>query len=574
MNEFLEKAEEFLSEGRDLKAREIILRHRLRPGQTAEEYFRWGSLCEALGLKAQAAECYDLAISRDPDNSRYLMARAEVAYEMEDLPRAATLFYRVLRLADSQTVRRKLAQVLRELGRPGAAAAVAGPLEAGFQETPLRYFPPNLGDRELEPLRTLFRGRPLHAEMQITVYGRTALVIRDGAPTSEKLSRHLLGRTYLVYFPLTEDNRLHSAYFVIALPEREVDRNRRNRGWLAIKAEAVKKEALSVWHRARAWGLEGALERVNPFRYRLWFFFSEPVYFLWVRRFFETLKERLPFPGEGIFYSYEIGTRGEGVGWLEKGFELPLGIHPATLERSLFVDSEGVPHPEQLSFLKRIRPISPGAVREFCRRSTPVILPEGDPPELKRLRRSCAIVDLVIRRAEAGRRLSREEKLTVMLSVGFLRNGRELVHRILSGTPDYSYTRLERMFRGIPRNPISCIKLESWFRDFVMDTPCGCVFGRILRGRYPSPLLHVDPHLVPGRTDRLTLAYSSPAELAGIYLHTRERLCHLEDELREYLRRHSGRLRAGDYFVFLEGDRVAVRRRKGRTPSPDGDDVF
>ena len=145
MNEFLEKAERFLSEGQDGRARDLILRHRLRPGQTAEEYFRWGALCETLRLKLQAAECYDFAISRDPDNTRYLLARAEVACELGELRRAATLFQRVLRLADSQTVRQKLARVFLELGRPGAAAAVAGPLESVSTETPLRYYPPNLG---------------------------------------------------------------------------------------------------------------------------------------------------------------------------------------------------------------------------------------------------------------------------------------------------------------------------------------------------------------------------------------------------------------------------------------------
>ncbi len=560
--EALKEAERLLAEGLSGKARDLVLRWRLKPSQSAEEYFRWGALCETLGLNKQAAECYDLAISRDPENPRYLMARAEVAYELGELPRAATLFQRVLRLADSQTVRRKLAQVLRELGRPGAAAAVAGPLGEGAPaETPLRYFPPNLGSRELEPFGVLFRGGPLHAELQLTSYGKAVPIIKEGPLSLEKISHHLLGRIYLLYFPLTEENRLYGAYMSIAFPEQEVDRNRRNRGFLSLKAEAVKREALSLWHRIQGWGLEGALERFTPFHYRLWFFFSEPIYFLWVRRFFETLKERLPFPGEGILYSYEIGTRGEGVGWREQGFELPLGIHPATLERSLFVDSEGVPYPEQLSFLKRICPISFEMVREFCRKSAPVSLPKDESRELLKLRRSCPVLDFVICRAEAGKHLSREEKLAVMLSVGFLKNGRRLVHRILSGTPDYSYARLERMFKGVPKNPISCAKLELWFRDFVLDRPCGCVFGEALKERYPSPLLHIDPELVPTRKERFTTGYSDPVELARVYLRLRENLTHLEDELREYLRQNPRKLRAGDYLIFLEGDKLVIRPR-------------
>ncbi len=560
--EALKEVEKLLAEGLSEKARDMVLRWRLRPGQSPEEYFRWGLLCEQLELKPQAAECYDLAISRDPDCSRYLLARAEVAYELGELPRAATLFQRVLRLADSQTVRQKLARVLTELGRPGAAAAVAGPFEEGpTTKTPLRYFPPNLGFRELEPFQRLFRGRPLHAELQLTSYGKPVPLIKEGSLSLNKISQHLLGRIYLLYFPLTEENKLFGAYLVIAFPQKDVDRNRRNRGFLSLKAEAVKREALSVWHRVQEWGLEGALERFTPFHYRLWFFFPEPIYFLWVRRFFKTLKERLPLPTEGIFYSFEIGTRGEGVGWREVGFELPLGIHPATLERSLFVDPEGHPYPEQLSYLKKIRPLSFNELRTFCRHSLPISFSLGVPSELSKLRQACPIIDYIIKRAEAGRYLRREEKLAIMLSVGFLKNGRKVMHRILSGTPDYNYHRIERMLQGVPKHPISCAKLEVWFRDFVLDRPCGCVFGKALKDRYPSPLLHLDPDLVPTLEDRLTLRYSDLPELGRVYLNIRERFSYVEDLLRKYLRGTRKKIRVGDYIISLEGERIAVRPR-------------
>lgn len=561
MNEFLKQAEKFLLEGRELKARQLILRYRFRPGQTAEDYFRWGVLCETLGLKLQAADCYELAISREPHEPRYLLARAEVAYELGELLRAEALFRRVLWLTESQSVRRKLAQVLRELGRPGAAAAVAGPSESVSRESPLRYFPPNLGPRELEPLRVLFRGRPLYAELHLTSYGKTALILKEGSLPQEKLSQHLLGRIFLLYFPLTEKKELYSAYLQVAFPEREVDRKRRSQAWLLMKSDSVKREALSVIKRARSWGLEGALERVSPYCYRVWFFFSEPVYFLWARRLLETLKERLPIPGQGLVYSWAIGTRAVGVGWREAGFELPLGVHPVTLERSLFVDLRGEPYPEQLSFLRKVQPLDFETIREFCRKSVSISVPEDEPRELKRLRRACPVLDFVIRRAEAGKHLSREEKLAIMLSVGFLKDGRRLLHRILSGTPDYSYHRTERMLRGIPQNPISCARLETWFRHLVLDRPCGCVFGKVLKERYPSPLLHVDPERVPTPRDRFTPEFSRPAELGQIYLHLRERLQYVENQLRRCLQESSPKLRVGRYILTLDGERIVVRLR-------------
>ena len=49
-------AEELLARGEEEKARALALRYRLVPGQTAEEYLRWGALCEDLALPRQALE--------------------------------------------------------------------------------------------------------------------------------------------------------------------------------------------------------------------------------------------------------------------------------------------------------------------------------------------------------------------------------------------------------------------------------------------------------------------------------------------------------------------------------------
>ena len=69
MNETLDKGEKFLSESQNGSAWDLILRDSLLPGQTAEKYFRWDALCETLGLKLQAADCYELAILREPNSS-------------------------------------------------------------------------------------------------------------------------------------------------------------------------------------------------------------------------------------------------------------------------------------------------------------------------------------------------------------------------------------------------------------------------------------------------------------------------------------------------------------------------
>ena len=95
----------------------------------------------------------------------------------------------------------------------------------------------------------------------------------------------------------------------------------------------------------------------------------------------------------------------------------------------------------------------------------------------------------------------------------------------------------------------------------MLDRPCGCVFGKALKDRYPSPLLHLDPDLVPTLEDRLTLRYSDLPELGRVYLNIRERFSYVEDLLRKYLRGTRKKIRVGDYIISLEGERIAVRPR-------------
>lgn len=556
----LKKAEELLSKGEEHSAKSIVLKYRLAPGQNADDYFRWAKLCEDFALDNLALECISVALSKDPENPKYLLMQANINYRLGKLSDTVRILRHLLEIKDSLTVRDFLAKVLVEMGQKGAARVVSKRNKVHTTTTPLlRRFPPNLGYNELEPFFVLFRSRKIHAELVLTPLGKTALLFRKDGITVRKLRDHLLGRIYIIYFPLLEDKTLVSCFLHTSIPSDQIEKHFKEESWLEGKKELLKHHALNLFKIAYSWNLNPALERMNRFTYRLWFFFKEPVHFLWTERFLDTLINRFPLPEGGIVYNKGIPIEGRGIGWRERGFELPLGINPVSLERSLFVDVKGKPYPEQLKFIKRIIPISFSTLREFCCKSQIEFSDIPYPAELIKLRTRCSIIDHIIKRAETGKQLSREEKLAIMLTIGFLKNGRDCVHRIFSGTPDYSYIKLERLFKSLPKKPISCNKLEVWFSSFVLETPCTCIFGSLLKERYPSPLLHINPKLVPSKYNCYSLTYSKPTELAKMYLKLKEKLYFLERELIEFLKKNPNKkIKVGNYSLFLANNKLSV----------------
>ncbi len=547
----LDKARELLAKGDEDQARALILRYRLVPGQSAEEYLNWGELCEDLALPRQALECYQKALAVSPDHPQALWALGRLYYEIGDLAATKRTLKRLLQQnPEHKETRHLLARVYRELGEAGSYAVLTGNQEKSSIQGP-RYFPPSLGERDLEALSVFLKGRKAFAELILNPHtGGPVFLYREAPLGAAELRAHLLGERYLAVYPIDEERRTQVAFLSIFIPEKERARHARERSWLYLKQEAVRQQALAVLKTTLAEDLSAALERVSPYRYRLWFFFKEPMHFLWARRFLKALEERLPYPEQGVVYKSWGLTEGVGLGWREQAVPLPLGCNPITTERALFVDQHGEPYPEQLTFLKKMRYLSPREVRAFCRAQELRWEPRtGDVLDelLQRLCEKCPVIQALVHKAQAGRRLRREEKLALFLTVGLLDQEGRLLHEVLHPCPDYRYARVERQRQGLPPNPVSCYKLRYWFPGLTSSVPCHCVFEDT-GGRYPSPLLHVAPILVPPEEERLTLRHLSPTELARKYYFYQQekkklerRLARMRRELINYLKAHPGR---------------------------------
>jgi hypothetical protein len=66
-------------------------------------------------------------------------------------------------------------------------------------------------------------------------------------------------------------------------------------------------------------------------------------------------------------------------------------------------------------------------------------------------------------------------------------------------------------------HPISCVKIRELIPETTATVACNCIFD-LRGGKYPSPLLHINPHLVPA-ADEFSLSDDLPLrEIAQRYV--------------------------------------------------------
>ncbi len=543
----LSLAEQYVKEGEVQRAQDLILRYRLFPGQTAEEYHRWGKLCEEVLLPQQALECYQKALSVDSSHLPTLLSLASLLYEIGDLDQAKRAAQRLL-CWDPQNEKAKelLARIYEELDEEGSREVVAPTPRQEHKSGP-RFFPRQFGRRELEAVEEFIYGRKAHGEITLDFITGESLFFFFERPLHLKdLRQHFKGKRYLLAYPISEEMKVRWAAFSLLIPKKEVARRIRDQAWLKHKGETLLWLATRSYRQILSVGLSAALEVLSPFHYRLLFLFAEPIHFLWAKRFLKSLIQHLPYPEEGTVYRPYTFTKAEVAGWREAAIPLPLGRHPATKVWAFLIDEEGTPLEDPFGILKKMRRLSFREVKDFCRRRELTWKPpKEEHPLLSRLNQACPLIRALCEKARAGRSLTRPEKLALFLTVGLLDEDGRLLHELLYATPDYRYHRVEKQRKALPPNPISCYKLREWFPYLASLHLCACPFEET--GRYPSPLLHVKPELV-GPVEEVSLKTKRPEELARYYEGLLEekkslesRLERVERELKTYFSRHPGR---------------------------------
>lgn len=528
---YIDLAMQYLEAGEEQKAREIVLKHRNRPCAIGSIHRRWAEVCEELGLARHAQESYERALKIAPYDMESLYRLGLLLYETGQDERALHYLRKALkRSPEHKKVRELVAHIYRTMGFSGQAEVLAPQAAPKAEADGPRYFPPSVGVRDTDLILRLFAGREVGYSLQHldSETGETAYLFQSRPLTHDILAAHIRGDISLAVYPLRSDNTVH--YTAISVRTRpDIARSQtRNKGYLSLLEEKARSHTIGMARLAEQMGLRAYAEETGAGGYRLWFFFEDFPHFLKVRRFVKAFLEKAPAPEGAILVEPLFATRGVGIGWVEHPLLLPLGINRPTLRRSLFLDSEGRPHAEQLKFLRTLRPVKSQSIGTLLQSSAKGEA-GAEPPRVRGtvnlLARRCPVLKELAQKAKAGRILRREEKVVLFYTIGVADRDTNLLHDLLESCPDYNYDRVQQQWLRLKSNPVSCPKIRALIPEVSVAVNCECTFD-LRGGKYPSPLLHISPHLVP-TVEELAFPVNLPArEAARRYVNL---LYHLEE---------------------------------------------
>ncbi|MBM4330714.1 MAG: tetratricopeptide repeat protein [Deltaproteobacteria bacterium] len=522
-------AKAYMEEGDEERARKVVAAKRNLPSQDPSVHLEWGKLCEELGMVRQARESYEKAIALDPDNPESHFRVALLYYEKGVWERALKHLQRSVILSPQNLDAQKmLASLYDQVGFTGSARAVQGSdrkIVPSFQTISL-----DLSEEDIAIILNLFQGREFgYARYHLEATGTPAHSHVQGTLGFKEICGHLRGEeTYGVY-QLRGDRALKFACIHVGIPWRKVVENTKNTGFLTLLEDKVQHYAREILEKAREYGIPAYLENSGARDQRVWFFFAEFIPLELAQRFLNVLLDKIRAPFTEITLSLFLGIKGKGIGYEDNPVMLPLGLNPRTGRRCFFTDDYGEPYEDQLLGIRKIRSVSRREIQGFIkiaenRRYDWVSEKTSD--SLRRLEKNCPVIGEIKRKAGSGRMLSHEEKMVVFFTVGFLKDDFRVLHSILEPCPDYRPKKVDRLASRLKSNPISCPKIRELLPETTAYLPCNCSLT-VPEGGYPTPLLHVNPGLVPVK-EADTISPSSLEELMKRYRYLLDRI----DELR------------------------------------------
>jgi len=565
----IEQAEEYLESGDEFRAREVVVRRRNIPSSDASVHVKWARLCEELGMARQARESYERALKISPDDSEVLYLLACLLHDTGYYEESIHYLKKAIKYNPAHSAAKRLLSAdYRAIGFTGQADALHP--QARKQSEPIRYFPPSISKENTRKFLDLFAGREVGFALQAINQqtGKVSFDFKDAPLDHDLVLKHINGDLTLAAFPLRTDNTVKYALVETRLRKRVLEANIKNQGYLTYLDEKALHHFLSLKRLAHQHGIPTYIDCSWDHSYRLWFFFREFIHFLKVKDFLNRFLNSSHPPDGNITVEPVLATKPVGIGWIEQAILLPFGINKATLKRYLFLDENGQPYKEQINFLKKIQEFpskeAAGAFqksRQFPFEGTEACLSEP----VRQLIDSCPVLSELSRRSRAGRVLPYEEKVILFYTVGIIDSDGISLHRLLERCPDYNYQKVKRQVARLRQNPMSCLKIRELVPEITASVTCNCSFD--LRGcKYPSPLLHLNPHLVPSSRELDVNKKMPIKEAAQRYINLKRQAAELEramEKLSAILNAHCDkngidRIRAGNAILIRKKDKEKI----------------
>lgn len=512
----------------------------------------WGLLCEEAGLVNLAFREFQLAL-RDNANDPLAGYRLAQHYrERGESERAAGLLERLLQANPAREDWLGLyVEVLREENaEPRVQAALARAVEHGLSReraAALGHAGPGPADEPPQPgdltptdadcvrFQALFAGREnVHARQWAQPGGEAGYSPVQEPCTPAVIRNHLLGNYTVGVYPIRLDGTC--TFFAVDL---DVDRGalERARGKSQLAwalREALRSQAGRLLAVLRELGFSPLFEDSGFKGRHYWVFLEQPesaeVLHQLGRLFLGWQAPLLPHGLHIEFFPKQGERKGKGLGNLIK---LPLGIHRRTGRRAVLLDEGGkaladpfaalravVRAPRQAVYMAIDRlkgmavpaaaPVPAPPLVEGAAEESPPAGPAPPPPapawteadfqadpRVSHLLGHCPVLGELKRTVDEHRRLSHEEQLVLIHTLGHVEGGPLAVNYLLGKCVDVG--REKFMKDRLKGNPVSCPSIRKKIGHVTRRVACNCPFD-FAPDRYPTPVLHL-----------LTLPSAAPA---------------------------------------------------------------
>lgn len=504
------------------------------------------------GDTVRAAALFERLLQTNPAHQAWLQSLAEL---LRGTPEWQQVRQAVARAVAAGLPEERAAELLRSGGDPHEAAGIPNPLEDASEKTL-----PAPSDADCIRFASLFSGREdVYArQWHRPTNGQTGYTPVHEPLTPAVIRNHLLGAFTAGVYPIRLDQT--ATWFAVDLDLRRpaLDEARRDAARARQLRDLTRRTGLAILGVLCELGLDPLFENSGYKGRHYWVFLEQPeeakVLHQCGRLLLARLQRDLPSEFALEFFPKQPHRGGKGLGNLIK---LPLGVHRRTGYRSTLLDQQGKPIDRPLEFLQNLRRLPRQALYDLVGRLKPlaglVPVDSGEdarssgspeessagmaavavpaPPELappwteadfeadRRIRHllgECPVLAELKAQVDAYRRLTHDEQVVLIHSLGHVPGGPQAVNYLLQKCVDVAPDSL--MQSRLKGNPISCPKIRKRIGHITRKVKCRCSF-EFAPTHYPTPVLHLEtlPAETPAEPAQQQDAAGDPQTLARRY---------------------------------------------------------
>lgn len=328
--------------------------------------------------------------------------------------------------------------------------------------------------------------------------------------SSEEVMRHLKGDITLATYLIRENHTVCLMAIDIDISKKLLLENKDHPDTINALLELAQTDANRLKSVCDAMGIKTYLEDSGYRGRHCWFFFEEPVPAKKARALAAIIIRKAGEPSGGITWELFPGTDRLKNNQSLHRIKIPLGYHPLSGRRSLFVDETGAAIADQGGYLQLIRRIpleqvekvlalaekrselqdAPPLKTEEGKQKDSALILEAKGALIKPVVTGCALIRHLIQKAESTNYLPHADRQVLLFVLAHLgEEGAAYLHRVIACCLNYDKKITQKHIDRLPEKPISCGRLRERYPQLSATLKCNCRFNR-LPNTYPSPVLH------------------------------------------------------------------------------------